>query len=450
MQDAVFGWIEAERRRQEEGLELIASENYASPAVLAALGSVLTNKYAEGLPGRRYYGGCQYVDEVERLAQERVKALFGAVWANVQPHSGAQANEAVFLALLKPGEKLLSFELAHGGHLTHGSPLNASGKLYLVQHYGVRPDTYRLDYDQIRDQARRFRPKVLMAGASSYPRDWDWQTLRDIADEVGAFLVADIAHPAGLIAAGLLNNPLPYCHVVTSTTHKTLRGPRGGLLLMGQDFENPFGERTPRGELKKMSALLDSALFPGIQGGPHMHAIAAKAVAFGEALQPPFRTYAQQVIRNAQALANALMERGYTVLTGGTDNHIVLVDLRSKGLTGRDAERGLEKAGITVNKNLIPYDPQPPLVASGIRLGTPALTTRGFLEEDFRQVAHWIDQALSALHDEARLSQIREEIKAYLRAYPLPYEPVAPRSLGHALEPAGSPTPPNPDRSAGR
>ncbi len=450
MQDAVFGWIEAERRRQEEGFELIASENYASPAVLAALGSVLTNKYAEGLPGRRYYGGCQYVDEVEKLAQERVKALFGAVWANVQPHSGAQANEAVLLALLKPGEKLLSFELAHGGHLTHGSPLNSSGKLYTVQHYGVRPDTYRLDYDQIRDKARSFRPKVLLAGASSYPRDWDWKALREIADEVGAFLVADIAHPAGLIAAGLLNNPLPYCHVVTSTTHKTLRGPRGGILLMGQDFENPFGERTPRGELKKMSALLDGALFPGVQGGPHMHVIAAKAVAFGEALQPSFRTYAQQVIRNAQALAEALIERGYTVLTGGTDNHIVLVDLRNKGITGREAERGLEKAGITVNKNLIPYDPQPPLVASGIRLGTPALTTRGFLEEDFRQVALWIDQALASLHDETRLTQIREEIKAYLQAYPLPYGPAAPRSLGHAFEPVGSSAPPYPDRPVGK
>lgn len=450
MQDAVFGWIEAERRRQEEGLELIASENYVSPAVLAALGSVLTNKYAEGLPGRRYYGGCLYVDEVERLAQERVKALFGAVWANVQPHSGAQANEAVLLALLKPGEKLLSFELAHGGHLTHGSPLNSSGKLYTVQHYGVRPDTYQLDYDQIRDKARSFRPKVLMAGASSYPRDWDWKRLREIADEVGAFLVADIAHPAGLIAASLLNNPLPYCHVVTSTTHKTLRGPRGGIILMGQDFENPFGERTPRGELKKMSALLDGALFPGVQGGPHMHAIAAKAVAFGEALQPSFRTYAQQVIRNAQALAEALLERGYTVLTGGTENHIVLVDLRSKGITGRDAERGLEKAGITVNKNLIPYDPQPPLVASGIRLGTPALTTRGFLEEDFRQVALWIDQALTALHDEESLKRIGEAIRAYLRAYPLPYAPVAPMSLGHAPEPAGSSAPPYPDRPDGK
>lgn len=418
-------WIEAERRRQEEGLELIASENYASPAVLAALGSVLGNKYAEGLPGRRYYGGCAYVDEVERLAQERLKALFGAEWVNVQPHSGAQANEAVLLALLKPGERLLSFELAHGGHLTHGSPLNSSGRLYTVQHYGVRPDTYRLDYDQIREKARAFRPKVLMAGASSYPRDWDWGALRSIADEVGAILVADIAHPAGLIAAGLLNNPLPHCHIVTSTTHKTLRGPRGGVIMMGRDFDNSFGETTPKGVLKKTSALLDSALFPGVQGGPHMHTIAAKAVAFGEALQPEFRSYARQVIRNAQALATALTELGYTILTGGTDNHIVLVDLRSKGITGRDAEKGLEKASITINKNLIPYDPQPPLVASGIRLGTPALTTRGMTESDMRQVALWIDLALRHLGDEARLDQIKEEIRAYLKAYPLPYEPVA-------------------------
>ncbi|MCX8113020.1 MAG: serine hydroxymethyltransferase [Bacteroidia bacterium] len=421
MVDPIFGWIEAERRRQEEGLELIASENYASPAVLQALGSVLNNKYAEGLPGRRYYGGCEYVDEVERLAQERLKLLFGAEWVNVQPHSGAQANAAVLLALLKPGEKLLSFELAHGGHLTHGSPLNSSGKLYTVQHYGVRADVCLLDYDQIRDKARAFRPKVLMAGASSYPRDWDWKCLREIADEVGAILVADIAHPAGLIAAKLLNDPLPHCHIVTSTTHKTLRGPRGGVIMMGRDFENPLGEKTLKGHLKKMSALLDSALFPGIQGGPHMHAIAAKAVAFGEALQPEFRSYARQIVRNAQVLSQALMERGYTVLTGGTDNHIVLVDLRNKGITGREAEEGLEKAGITVNKNLIPYDPQPPLVASGIRLGTPALTTRGFTESEFRQVAAWIDAALMSLSDPEKLKRIRMEIRAFLQAYPLPY-----------------------------
>lgn len=423
MTDPVFRWIEAERRRQEEGLELIASENYASPAVLQALGSVLNNKYAEGLPGRRYYGGCQYVDEVERLAQERLKQLFGAEWVNVQPHSGAQANAAVLLALLKPGEKLLSFELAHGGHLTHGSPLNSSGKLYTVEHYGVHPKTYLLDYEWIRDKARAFRPKVLMAGASSYPRDWDWKLLREIADEVGALLVADIAHPSGLIAAKLLNDPLPHCHVVTSTTHKTLRGPRGGVIMMGKDFDNPLGERTPKGTLKKMSTLLDMALFPGIQGGPHMHSIAAKAVAFGEALQPEFRQYARQVIRNAQALAQALMDRGYTVLTGGTDNHIVLIDLRNKGITGKDAEIGLEKAGITVNKNLIPYDPQPPLVASGIRLGSPALTTRGLTEAEFQQVAAWIDAALTNLSDDTKLSQIRAEIRDFLRAYPLRYAP---------------------------
>ncbi|MCS7298216.1 MAG: serine hydroxymethyltransferase [Bacteroidia bacterium] len=425
MQDPIFGWIEAERRRQEEGLELIASENYASPAVLRALGSVLNNKYAEGLPGRRYYGGCQYVDEVERLAQQRLKILFGAEWANVQPHSGAQANAAVLLALLHPGERILSFELAHGGHLTHGSPLNISGKLYTVAHYGVHPESYLLDYDHIRDKARTFRPKLLIAGASSYPRDWDWAALRSIADEVGALLMADIAHPAGLIAARLLRDPLPYCHVVTSTTHKTLRGPRGGIIMMKKDFDNPFGEKTPKGQLKKMSSLFDSALFPGIQGGPHMHSIAAKAVAFGEALQPEFQSYAKQVIRNAQALAQALMARGYTILTGGTDNHIVLVDLRNKGITGKEAEEVLEKAGMTVNKNLIPNDPQPPLITSGIRLGTPALTTRGLTESEFQQVAEWIDQALIHRSDESRLNRIRAEIRSFLRSYPLPYEPVA-------------------------
>lgn len=423
MRDPVFDWIEAEERRQAEGLELIASENYASPAVLAALGSVLNNKYAEGLPGKRYYGGCAYVDEVERLAQERLKALFGAEWVNVQPHSGAQANAAVLLALLRPGEKLLSFELAHGGHLTHGSSLNSSGKLYTAMHYGVRPDTYLLDYDEIRDKARKFQPKVIMCGASSYPRDWDYATLRSIADEVGAFLVADIAHPSGLIAARLLNDPLPHCHVVTSTTHKTLRGPRGGVIMMGKDFDNPFGETAPKGTPKKMSALLDAALFPGIQGGPHVHSIAGKAVAFGEALEPTFRTYAENVIRNARALAQALIERDYTVLTGGTDNHIVLVDLRSRGLTGRDAEILLEEAGITVNKNLIPYDPQPPLKASGIRLGTPALTTRGFGEEDFRRVAAWIDAVLSHSGEAELRRRIREEIRSYLEAFPLPYPP---------------------------
>jgi glycine hydroxymethyltransferase len=423
MRDPVFDWIAAEARRQEEGLELIASENYPSMAVLAALGSVFNNKYAEGLPGKRYYGGCRYVDEVEVIAQERVKALFGAVWANVQPHSGAQANAAVLLALLRPGEKLLSFELAHGGHLTHGSPLNSSGRLYNVTHYGVRPDTYLLDYDELREKARAFRPKVIICGASSYPRDWDYATLRSIADEVDAVLMADIAHPAGLIAAKLLKDPLPYCHIVTSTTHKTLRGPRGGIMLMGQDFDNPLGELTPKGTPKKMSALLDSALFPGIQGGPHMHGIAAKAVAFGEALEPAFRTYAQTVIRNAQALANALMERGYNILTGGTDNHLVLLDLRSKGLTGKDAETLLEEAGMTVNKNLIPYDPQPPLKASGIRLGTPALTTRGFQEADFRQVAAWIDAVLSRPTDEALRQRVRAEIQAYLLHFPLPYPP---------------------------
>ncbi|MEN3041648.1 MAG: serine hydroxymethyltransferase [Bacteroidia bacterium] len=429
MLDPVFDWIEAERRRQIEGLELIASENYPSLAVLQALGSVLNNKYAEGLPGKRYYGGCQYVDEIERLAQERLKLLFGAEWVNVQPHSGAQANAAVLLALLKPGEKLLSFELAHGGHLTHGSPLNSSGRLYTVAHYGVRPDTYLLDYDHIREKARAFRPKVIMAGASSYPRDWDWAALRQIADEVEAILVADIAHPAGLIAAKLLNDPLPYCHVVTSTTHKTLRGPRGGIIMMGKDFPNPLGEKTSKGQLKKMSTLLDSALFPGIQGGPHMHAIAAKAVAFGEALQPEFRQYAHQVVRNARALAQALMDLGYTVLTSGTDNHIVLVDLRSKGITGREAEEGLEKAGITINKNLIPYDPQPPLITSGIRLGTPALTTRGFTEAEFQQVARWIDQALMNLSRPEKLEAIRMEIREFMQGYPLPYPPISQPAL---------------------
>ncbi|MGQ9863906.1 MAG: serine hydroxymethyltransferase [Bacteroidia bacterium] len=425
MTDEVFRWIEKERRRQLEGLELIASENYPSPAVLQALGSVLNNKYAEGLPGKRYYGGCRYVDAIEVLAQQRLKELFGAAWVNVQPHSGAQANAAVLLAVLKPGDTILSFELAHGGHLTHGSPLNSSGKLYHAIHYGVRRDTYLLDYDEIRDKARRHRPKLIICGASSYSRDWDYAAFREIADEVGAFLMADIAHPAGLIAKGLLRNPLPYCHFVTSTTHKTLRGPRGGIVMMGKDFDNPWGEKTPKGAPKKMSALLDSAVFPGIQGGPHMHSIAAKAIAFAEALSPDFLTYVEAVRRNARALAAELIKRGYTILTGGTDNHLFLVDLRSRNLTGKEAERRLEAAGITVNKNMLPYDPQPPLVTSGIRIGTPAITTRGMRETHMPQIAAWIDKVLShPSPEEAFLEKISEEVRDYLGAFPLPYEAV--------------------------
>ncbi|GBD01901.1 Serine hydroxymethyltransferase [bacterium HR18] len=419
----VFQAIQLEVARQNNGLELIASENFVSRAVLEAMGSPLTNKYAEGLPGRRYYGGCEYVDLVEELARERARKLFRCEWVNVQPHSGAQANAAVYLATLKPGDTFLGLNLAHGGHLTHGSPVNFSGILYHAEYYGVEkegPLAGRIDMDKVRDKARKIRPKLISIGASAYPRDFDYKTFREIADEVGALLWMDMAHTAGLIAAGVLNDPMPYAHIVTTTTHKTLRGPRGGMILIGRDFDNPFGITAPKsGRLKKMSELLDAAVFPGTQGGPLMHVIAAKAVAFGEALKPEFKTYAQQIVRNAKAMAQAFLERGYHLVSGGTDNHLILIDLRNKGLTGKEAETLLGEAGITVNKNMVPYDEQSPLVTSGIRIGTPAMTTRGFKEEEFRQVVAWIDQVLTHPGDEQLRHRIRQEVEALCQQYPL-------------------------------
>ncbi|MDX2062335.1 MAG: serine hydroxymethyltransferase [Bacteroidia bacterium] len=432
MHDPLFESLERERRRQQEGIELIASENFVSPQVMQAVGSCLTNKYAEGLPGKRYYGGCQFVDEAENLAIERAKQLFGAAWANVQPHSGAQANAAVMLACLQPGDTILGFDLAHGGHLTHGSPVNFSGRLYRATFYGVERETGRIDLNRVRETALSEKPKLLICGASAYPRDWDYAALRAIADEVGALLLADIAHPAGLIAAKLLNDPLPHCHIVTTTTHKTLRGPRGGLILMGQDFENPFGQKTPKGQLKPMSALLDSGVFPGTQGGPLMHVIAGKAVAFGEALQPSFVSYSRQVIANAQALAGALLARGYHISSGGTENHLMLIDLRSKGLTGKVAEAALVAADITANKNMVPYDTESPFVTSGIRLGTPAVTTRGLKEAQLAQVADLIDRVLQAPTDPANLAAVRAEVHALMAAYPLPYAPIVPATAALA------------------
>ncbi|AEN72074.1 Glycine hydroxymethyltransferase [Rhodothermus marinus SG0.5JP17-172] len=419
----VFRAIQKEVERQNNGLELIASENFVSRAVLEAMGSPLTNKYAEGLPGKRYYGGCEYVDIVEELARERARKLFRCEWVNVQPHSGAQANAAVYLATLKPGDTFLGLDLAHGGHLTHGSPVNFSGILYHAEYYGVEKDgplAGRIDMDKVRDKARKVRPKLISIGASAYPRDFDYKAFREIADEVGALLWMDMAHTAGLIAAGVLNDPMPYAHIVTTTTHKTLRGPRGGMILIGRDFDNPFGITASKsGRLKKMSELLDSAVFPGTQGGPLMHVIAAKAVAFGEALKPEFKEYARQVVRNARAMAEAFLERGYNLVSGGTDNHLVLIDLRNKGLTGREAEALLGEAGITVNKNMVPYDDKSPFVTSGIRIGTPAMTTRGFKEEEFRQVVDWIDQVLSHPGDEALRRRIRQEVEALCRQFPL-------------------------------
>ncbi len=424
MRDPIFDIIEQEFHRQKEGVELIASENFVSQAVLDAMGSCLTNKYAEGLPGKRYYGGCQIVDQAENIARDRVKALFGAEWCNVQPHSGSQANFAVMLACLQPGDTILGFDLSHGGHLTHGSPVNFSGKLFHPVFYGVERETGRIDFNKIREVALRERPKMIIAGASAYARDWDYATMRSIADEVGAILLADIAHPAGLIAAGLLNNPMQHCHIVTTTTHKTLRGPRGGLLMMGQDFDNPFGKTLKNGSPIKMSSLLDGAVFPGSQGGPLMHVIAAKAVAFGEALLPSFKTYGEQVIRNAQAMATAMMERGYKIISDGTDNHLLLVDLRSKGLNGKIAENALVAADITVNKNMVPFDTESPFVTSGIRIGTAAVTSRGLLEDDMRFIAEKIDQVLQAPEDEAMMARVRGEIHEKMNSFPLQYAAV--------------------------
>ncbi|MCB0515137.1 MAG: serine hydroxymethyltransferase [Chitinophagales bacterium] len=403
----VFELIHREKHRQESGLELIASENYVSQQVLKAMGSILTNKYAEGLPGKRYYGGCEFVDEIETLAIERIKALFGAAWANVQPHSGAQANAAVMLALLQPGDAILGFDLSHGGHLTHGSPVNFSGKLYQANFYGVEKETGRIDMQNVAAIARKVKPKLIICGASAYSRDWDYQSFRQIADEVGAFLMADISHPAGLIATKLLNDPLPYCHVVTTTTHKTLRGPRGGLIMMGQDFDNPWNLKTPKGELRSMSAILDSAVFPGTQGGPLEHVIAAKAVAFYEALQISFKAYSKQIIANAHVLANGLTDLGYHIISGGTDNHSMLIDLSNKNITGKQAELALGEADITVNKNMVPFDARSPFVTSGIRIGTPAITTRGLREYDMEQVVLWIDKVLSDIDN----AKTKEEVK---------------------------------------
>ncbi len=419
MADIVFDLIGKELQRQRQGIELIASENFTSQAVLDAMGSCLTNKYAEGYPGARYYGGCEVVDEIEQLAIDRLKELFGAAYANVQPHSGAQANAAVFLACLQPGDTILGFNLSHGGHLTHGSPVNYSGKVYRPVFYGVEEDTGQIDMDKVAETARLEKPKLIICGASAYARDWDYARFRAIADEVGALLMADIAHPAGLIAAGLLNDPMPYCHIVTSTTHKTLRGPRGGIIMMGQNFDNPWGRTTSKGNPLKMSAVLNSGVFPGMQGGPLEHVIAAKAVAFGEALSPAFKDYGRQVIANAKVMADAFLEKGYHVISGGTDNHLMLIDLRSKGVTGKAAEIALGKADITVNKNMVPFDTESPMVTSGIRVGTPAITSRGFKEKDCQQVVEWMDACVLHAGDEARLGQLKEEINGYMRNFPL-------------------------------
>ena len=415
----VFELLEQETQRQQNGAELIASENYVSEQVMAAMGSVFTNKYAEGLPGKRYYGGCEVVDEVERLAIARVKELFGAVWANVQPHSGAQANMAVMQSFLNPGDAILGFDLSHGGHLSHGSPVNYSGKVFRPNFYGVEKETGRIDMDKVEAKANEVKPRLIICGASAYSRDWDYARFRAIADSVGAILLADIAHPAGLIAAKLLNDPLPHCHIVTTTTHKTLRGPRGGLIMIGQDFENPFGIKTRKGELRKMSSLLDSAVFPGTQGGPLEHVIAAKAVAFGEALTPEFKTYGEQVIKNAEVMANAFVSKGYHIISGGTENHCMLIDLTNKNITGKQAEKSLEEAGITLNKNMVPFDTRSPFVTSGIRVGTPAITTRGAKEAEMLQIVDWIDQVIMDPENEALQTSIKAEVKAALSGYPL-------------------------------
>jgi len=407
---AIFDLIVKEEHRQRNGIELIASENFTSPAVMEAAGSVLTNKYAEGYPGKRYYGGCEVVDEVEQLAIDRAKELFGAAYANVQPHSGSQANTAVFHAFLKPGDKILGFDLSHGGHLTHGSPVNFSGRLYQAHFYGVQKDTGRLDYDNILSIAKEVQPQMIIAGASAYSRDIDFAKFREIADAVGAFLLADISHPSGMIATGLLSDPIPHCHVVTTTTHKTLRGPRGGLILMGEDFDNPFGLTLKNGSAQKMSHLLNMAVFPGNQGGPLMHIIAAKALAFGEALQPSFKTYMEQVQKNAKAMAAAFVARGYHLISEGTDNHMMLIDLRNKEITGKAAENALVKAEITANKNMVPFDDKSPFVTSGIRVGTAAITTRGLKEADMETIVDFIDRVISNHEDASVLAAVAKEV----------------------------------------
>ncbi|MFM8361200.1 MAG: serine hydroxymethyltransferase [Haliscomenobacter sp.] len=415
----LFSLIQKELDRQRRGIELIASENFTSQAVLDAMGSCLTNKYAEGYPGKRYYGGCEVVDEVEQLAIDRLKTLFGAAYANVQPHSGAQANAAVFLAVLEAGDPILGFDLAHGGHLSHGSPVNFSGKMFRPHFYGVEEDSGQIDMDKVAARAREVKPKLIICGASAYARDWDYQRFREIADESGALLLADIAHPAGLIAAGLLNDPIEHCHLITSTTHKTLRGPRGGIIMMGKNFDNPWGRTQKNGLPIKMAQILNSAVFPGMQGGPLEHVIAAKAVAFQEALEPEFKTYARQVALNAQAMAQAFVQKGYRVISGGTDNHLMLIDLRSKNLNGKTAEEALGKADITVNKNMVPFDTQSPMITSGIRIGTAAITTRGFGETEALQVVEWVDEVLADPGNEERLAAVRTQVNTFMERFPL-------------------------------
>ena len=418
---AIFTLIEEERQRQLKGIELIASENFVSEEVMKAMGSCMTNKYAEGYPGKRYYGGCEVVDKSEQLAIDRIKQLFGAEWANVQPHSGAQANMAVLLACLNPGDTFMGLNLAHGGHLSHGSAVNSSGLLYHAIDYNVSEETGRVDYDQMEQRALEHKPKLIIAGGSAYSREWDYKRIREIADKIGAIFLVDMAHPAGLIVAGLLDNPVKFAHIVTSTTHKTLRGPRGGIILMGKDFDNPWGKTTPKGEIKKMSALLDSAVFPGVQGGPLEHVIAAKAVAFYEALQPSFKEYGRQVKKNAQAMAEAFVRRGYGVVSGGTDNHCMLIDLRGKfpELTGKVAEKALVAADITVNKNMVPFDSRSAFQTSGIRVGTPAITTRGVKEDKMEYIVSLIDRVLSAPEDEAVIAAVRKEVNEMMANYPI-------------------------------
>jgi glycine hydroxymethyltransferase len=415
----IFKLLDEEQQRQEEGIELIASENFVSKQVMEAAGSVATNKYAEGLPGKRYYGGCQVVDEIETIAIDRAKQLFNAEWANVQPHSGAQANAAVLLGCLNAGDKILGFDLSHGGHLTHGSPVNFSGKLYQPHFYGVKRETGYIDYEQLEKIALKEKPKMIICGASAYSRDWDYQFIRKVADEIGALVLADIAHPAGLIARGLLNDPLPHCHIVSTTTHKTLRGPRGGMIMMGKDFENPFGLTTPKGEVRMMSSVLDMAVFPGTQGGPLEHIIAAKAIAFGEALTEEYMDYILQVKKNAAAMAKAFTERGYEIVSGGTDNHLILIDLRNKNITGKAAENALVAADITVNKNMVPYDDKSPFVTSGIRVGTAAISTRGMKEKHMEDIAELIDMVIQSPDDGQAVKKVKKKVHKLMHDYPL-------------------------------
>ena len=424
----IFDLIDKELERQKTGLELIASENYTSNQVMNAMGSVLTNKYAEGLPHRRYYGGCEVVDQIEDLAIERAKELYGAAWANVQPHSGAQANAAVMLGVLKPGDRILGFDLSHGGHLTHGSSVNFSGKLYDPHFYGVEEATGEIDWEKLREKARNVKPKLIIVGASAYSRDWDYESLRATADEVGALLLAEISHPSGLIARGLLNDPMEYCHIVTTTTHKTLRGPRGGLIMIGENFENPWGLKTPKGIIKKMSAILDGAVFPGTQGGPLEHVIGAKAVAFGEALSDDYLQYVIQVQKNAHVMADAFVKKGYNLISGGTDNHMMLIDLRNKNITGKAAEQALVKADMTTNKNMVPFDDKSPFVTSGIRVGTAAITTRGLKEADMVKVVDLFDKIIQAPDEIDNIKAVKQEVNSWMSQFPL-YESMSAETI---------------------